>query len=309
MPTPNKPVSDAALRFHEDAVAHEPWCLDDVDALRIADIAAVAETNPLLIETYVDDLTSDSIAQVPVLRVKPKITNPALQHCRVLYFFGGAFIVGSPDVDMAIISRLAHRLGVEVIAPYYRRAPECPYPAAPDDGFAVYESLLQSMNAQDLVVVGESAGGNLALAVTLRARDQGYDLPAAVALMSPWCDLSPSGESQQQRSGFDPTLDYTCHLQAPAAAYAGPIEDTDPRVSPLYADYAAGFCPTIITTGTRELFLSDCERLAEKMAAADIDVRLSVRELMWHVFEWYVDIPEADESLDEIADFLRQKLK
>ncbi len=304
----DRTLSEAARHFLENAEPHEPWRLDAVESLRADDEEDAAATNPEFIERYVESMQQEELGGVRVLRVQPKRHDAALQNCCALYFFGGAFVVGSPEVDLAIIARLSYRLGVEFIAPYYRRAPEHPFPAGLDDGFAVYEALLEQCPASRIVVSGESAGGNLSLSVVLCAQRQGLDLPAALALMSPWCDLTPAGESQQQPSGFDPTLDYECHLREAAALYAGVVPQTDPRVSPVYAEYSDDFPPTIITTGTRELFLSDCERLAEKMRTSGIDVRLNVWEHMWHVFEWYADIPEADASLDDIAAFLRERL-
>ncbi len=236
--------------------------------------------------------------------ITPRNYDSSNDNRAAVFFFGGAYVVGSPYADLPIAGRLAARLGIRVYAPFYRRAPEHPCPAAIDDGFAVYEALLDTMSANRIVVAGESAGGNLTLAVVLRAQQQGIPLPAATALLSPWCDLTPSGESQRQAAGFDPSMDYECHLKEPAALYAGAYDQKDPVVSPLYADYSSDFPPTIITTGTREGFLSDCARLSTKMRQAGIDVRLHVWEGMWHSFEWYYDVPEADQSLDEIAVFL-----
>lgn len=278
--------------------------LATIDVVRAQEHEEATQSNRAIISTYVEELTRSDIGGIPALTVTPKDYDAVGDDRRILYFFGGAFVVGSPYVDLPIIARLAARLGIKVVAPYYGRAPEHPCPAAIDDGLAVYRTLLESISPSRIAVVGESAGGNLALSVTLRAREQGVPMPAALALMSPWCDVTPSGETQQQPAGFDPTLDYELHLKEPAAAYAGSFDQKDPRVSPVYADYAPGFPPTLITTGTRELFLSDCERLARIMQQAAIDVRLRIWTGMWHTFEWYVDIPEADQSMDEIANFI-----
>lgn len=301
-------VSDAAKQFIDDAEALEAWCLDTIDTHRAEDYEEAVRTNTTIISKYVKQLETTDIGGVRTLIVTPKNYDAVNDDRRVLYFFGGAFVVGSPDVDLPIIARLATRLNTEVLAPYYRLAPEHACPAAIDDGFAVYREVIERISPGRVALVGESAGGNLSLAVTLRAREQGVELPAALALMSPWCDVTPTGEAQQQPAGFDPTLDYELHLREPAAAYAGDYDQKDPRVSPLYADFTGGFPATIITTGTRELFRSDCERLATIMQQAEIDVRLRIWEGMWHTFEWYVDIPEADQSMDEIADFIRKQL-
>lgn len=301
-------VSDAAKRFLQEAEPLQPWNLEEIDALRTEEHEAAAQSNADIIGAHIEDLTRSDIGGIPALTVTPRNYDSSNDDRRVLYFFGGAFVMGSPDVDLPIIAGLATRLGVKVIAPWYRRAPEHPCPAAIDDGFAVYRALLEFISPDRLAVAGESAGGNLSLAVTLRAREQGLGIPAATALMSPWCDVTPTGETQQQPAGYDPTLDYELHLKAPAAAYAGHYAQTDPQVSPLYAHYTPGFPSTLITTGTRELFRSDCERLTARMREAGIDVQLRVWQDMWHAFEWYTHIPEAQQSMDEIANFIRDRL-
>ena len=299
-------ISDEAKRFYADARPHEPWSLDDIEQLR-AEHDGQADVNGPIIEAHVESIQEVDLGGVRTLIVTPRDYNAGNDDRATVFFFGGAYVVGSPYADLPIIARLASRLGIRIYAPFYRRAPEHPCPAAIDDGFAIYRLLLASFPADRLVVAGKSAGGNLALSVVLRARQLGVPVPAAIALISPWCDLTASGESQRQPAGFDPTMDYRCHLREPAAAYAGDYDGKDPVVSPLYADFDRDFPPTLITTGTREGFLSDAARLSVKMRQAGIDVRLHVWEGMWHSFEWYHDIPEADLSLDEIAAFLGAK--
>jgi monoterpene epsilon-lactone hydrolase len=307
MKSPNRLVSQAALRFLEEAQPLEQLRLDNIVERRAEQHEETLATNPPIIADCVARIENREIGGVPALLLTPKNYDTANDDRCVLYFFGGAFVVGSPEVDLPIIARLTTRLGVKIVAPYYRLAPEHACPAAIDDGIAVYRELLQTFAAGNIAVTGESAGGNLALAVTLRAREFGDAMPAALALLSPWSDVTPTGESQQQPEGFDPTLDYEKYLREPAAAYAGNYDEKDPRVSPLCATFTPDFPPTIITTGVRDLLLSDCQRLAEKFRQANIDVQLRVWEGMWHVFEWYADIPEADLSMDEIADFIRQR--
>lgn len=307
MKSANSHISRAALRFLEEAQPLEQLQLDDIEERRAEQNEEALATNPPIIADCVADIESREIGGVASLLLTPKNYDTANDDRCVLYFFGGAYVVGSPEVDLPIIARLAARLGVKIVAPYYRLAPEHACPAAIDDGIAVYRGLLQTFAAGKITICGESAGGNLSLAVALRARELGEAMPAALAVLSPWCDVTPTGESQQKPEGFDPTLDYEKTLREPAAAYAGNYDQKDPRVSPLYANFTPDFPPTIITTGARDLLLSDCQRLAEKLQQEDIEVQLRVWEGMWHVFEWYADIPEADLSMDEIADFIRQR--
>ena len=226
----------------------------------------------------------------------------------LLYFFGGGYVEGSPAEDLAITARLAALLGCKVYVPHYRLAPEHPSPAAVDDGYAVYEALLRRTETGALAVAGESAGGGLTLAMLLRAAVAGLAMPKAVALMSPWTDLSRTGDSLTTLEGADPGLNYDLNLEPMARAYAGRQDLRSPSLSPLYGHFPADFPPTLITTGTRDLLLSDCARLATKMRHVGIAAELRVWEGMWHVFEFNPEIPEGDASLKEIAAFIEGRL-
>ncbi|MEM7114329.1 MAG: alpha/beta hydrolase [Chloroflexota bacterium] len=294
-------VSEAAQAYLAQKVVLTAVSPNTLHNLRAEEEKDAILTNEPIISAYVDTLEKGYLGGVPVLLVTPKNYDTANEAYRLLYFFGGAFVVGSPDVDLPIIARLAARLGVKIVAPCYRRAPEHPYPAAVDDGLAVYQALLKTTNPHQLSIVGESAGGNLALAVALRAAANSLPLPASLALLSPWCDLTPTGESQQI-ADFDPTLNYEQHLKWATAVYA---PHKDPRISPLYAAYPPTFPPTLITTGTRDLFLSDCKRLVAKLQQEGISAWLRIWEGMWHVFEWYRQLPEAERSMDEICHFIQ----
>ena len=299
-------VSEETRKFIENAPPYERWSVapGEIDALRRHERDGCAPFSERARDAYLERIDECEIGGVAVQTLVPKTYDASADDRAILYFFGGAYILGSPFEDLPIIASLAHRLRCKVYAACYRRAPEHPCPAAVDDGYAVYRGLLERYRPGGLALAGESAGGNLCLAVGLRAREDGLPLPAAAALLSPWCDISKSGDSEFTLEGMDPTLDYELHLRDAAIAYAGGRDLRDPLVSPLYADFEPGFCPTLITTGTRELFLSDCARLSTRMRLAGVDARLHVWEGMWHTFEWYLELPEAQGSLDEIADFI-----
>ena len=226
----------------------------------------------------------------------------------VLYLFGGGFLVGSPEDDLSISARLADHLGRRVCAPRYRLAPEHPFPAARDDVTAVYRGLVSDVSFGGVVVVGESAGGNLALGLVQSAKAAGLPLPASVGLLSPWIDLTHSGDSHVTLAGKDPTLSVEHFLEPAAMAYAGGMPRTSPDISPLFAEAPADFPPTVISTATRDLLLSDCVRLVQKLRAQGTTVELEVADGLWHVFEWYPDLPEAAISLQRIATFLGKYL-
>jgi len=300
-------VSEETRKYLENAPPLERWSAapGEIGKLRRHERDGCAPYSEKARDAYLERIDECEIGGVAVQTAVPKAYDSSHDGRAVLYFFGGAYILGSPFEDLSIIASLAHRLRCVVHAACYRRAPEHPHPAAVDDGYAIYRGLLERYRPGGLALAGESAGGNLSLAVALRARDSGLPLPAAAALMSPWCDISKSGDTEfTLGGGLDPTLDYELHLREAAMAYAGGRDLRDPVVSPLYADFEPGFCPTLITTGTRELFLSDCARLSTRMRLAGVDARLHVWEGMWHAFEWYFDLPEAQRSLDEIAEFI-----
>jgi monoterpene epsilon-lactone hydrolase len=224
----------------------------------------------------------------------------------VLYFFGGGYVQGTPEEDLCITATIADETGQRVFAPHYRLAPEHPYPAALEDALASYRALVGEHGADALTVMGESAGAGLALCLILAASQQGLALPRKLVLLSPWSDLTATGDTITTLQGIDPWLDYAVTLEPAAKAYADGRDLGDPLLSPLYADFPKIFPQTLITTGTRDLFLSDCARLSTRMRQAGIDCELRVWEGMWHVFEYYIDLPEARQSLREIARFIAE---
>ena len=153
-------------------------------------------------------------------------------------------------------------------------------------------------------MTGDSAGGNLSLATVLSAMADGLPPPAALALFSPWSDLTDSGDSIRTLEGIDPDLEFDGYLGRAAAAYAGERDTSDAEISPLYAELPENFPATVISTGTRDLLLSDCARLHLALKRAGVPATLNVWEGMWHDFEFYPEIPEGQESLAEMAGFL-----
>lgn len=240
------------------------------------------------------DLRDVTIGGTPCLEVVP----PGPVSGTILYCFGGGYVSGSAYEDLPIAAGLAVACGSRVIAPQYRLAPEDPYPAALEDALAVANAL-----EPGFALVGESAGGNLALSVALAMRAAGAAMPAAMGLLSPWCDLTHSGDSLSANDGRDPILALKDVAQA-AVAFAGGRALDSPEISPLFARIDAPFPPTILTTGTRDLLLSSTVQMAAVLRAVGGRVDLHVWDRMWHVFEFY-DLPEARESLSQIGAFLR----
>lgn len=224
------------------------------------------------------------------------------------YLHGGAYMMGSPATHRQMLSFIARAAGVRALLPDYALAPENPFPAGLHDCLAVYHGLLAAgANARHIMVGGDSAGGGMTMAMLVSLRDAGDDLPAATILLSPWLDLSASGESMKTRKEKDPWFrpDF---MEKIARKYA-PEGDLDyPLVSPVFAD-ATGLPETLIQVGDHEILLSDSTRLSDNISAAGGKVTLQVWPEMWHVFQFFVKLmPESRRAIDDIAKFIRDTL-
>ncbi len=286
---------------------YQPVTWHNVEARRRETRAGYAAQIKSVVERYAPQIEEHVIAGIPTQRIIPGAGSQHHADAAVLYFFGGGYITGSPDEDQPITVPLAHHSGVDIFVPHYPLAPEAPYPAALDGALPLYMNLLEHYGPEHLVVAGESAGGNLALATVLRAREQGLRSPAAIALMSPWADVSNSGDSVETNAGLDPTLSPDA-LIASSRMFCKEHAPRDPGPSPLFAAYDHDFPPVMISTGTRDLLQSDATRLATVLRDAGVYVDFHLWEGLWHVFEFYPQLPEADASLREFAAFIRHHL-
>lgn len=197
-----------------------------------------------------------------------------------LYLHGGALIMGGGAVCGAMAAAFAQGAQIRTLGVDYRMPPRFPYPTPLDDCVEAYRALIEDHAPQDVVVAGTSAGGNLAAALVVRLRDLDLPLPHAVVLLSPEVDLTESGDSFETVMGLDPVL--TSRLTDTIAVYADGHDLADPLVSPLFADFSAGFPPTFLQCGTRDLFLSNTVRLHRALRQADVPAELHVFEAMPH---------------------------
>ncbi len=250
------------------------------------------------------DFRSIEVGGIPCLELLPKQGSSSASHT-LLYFFGGGYVYGGAEDDMCISAALCGFSGARVIAPEYRLAPEHPYPAATDDGFQVFKALIQEHKKNRLVIAGESAGGNLALTVLQQARKANLPMPSRAALLSPWCDLTPWQEQQDKGSAFpdDPTL-HRDDLNHYAAQYAPRQSLQLPEFSPLYGAFDQNFPPTMISTATRDILISQAVRLARRLRQVGVSADLRIYPDLCHVFECYDEIPEAEDSLRAFSKFL-----
>ena len=197
-----------------------------------------------------------------------------------LYLHGGGFTMGGGRTCGAMAAAFAEGAGLRTVGVDYRMPPHFPYPAALDDAVAAYRAMLERWRAEDMIVTGISAGGNLAPALVLRARDEGLPLPSAVVLLSPEVDLTESGDSFETLMGADPVL--KTRLTDAIMLYAAGHDLSDPYLSPLFGDFSKGFPPTFLQCGTRDLFLSNTARFHRALRRQGIPAFLHVFEAMPH---------------------------
>lgn len=221
----------------------------------------------------------------------------------VLYLHGGAYAVGSTEVYREFNAHLARAWHAQVAAIDYRLAPEHPFPAALDDAFAAYQALLkQGIAPADLVIAGDSAGGNLTLACALRVRDAGLPLPAKLVLLSPWTDMTVSGSSANDKPRDDMLI--TQSIRKSARDYLAGTDAKAALASPLFADLR-GLPPTLIQVTDTEILLDDARRLADALRKAQVPTELRVWPGLWHVWPLFAGkLPEADAAVAEAAAFL-----
>jgi monoterpene epsilon-lactone hydrolase len=249
------------------------------------------------------------IAGVNVYLFTPK-TLPAENRNRLLvHVHGGAYVQfpgesGNPEA--ILMAGYAH---MKVISIDYRMPPDHPYPAALDDAMAVWGSLVKTHSPQSMAIFGTSTGGGMTLAMILRAKADGLALPAAIAPGTPWSDLTKTGDSYFVNERVDDVLvTYDGVLGAAAKLYANGHDLKDPFLSPIYGDFH-GFPPAILTTGTRDLFLSNTVRVHRKLKQAGVEAVLNVYEGQSHAqYALAADSPESAEAFTEIAAFFASHL-
>ncbi len=270
--------------------------LEAVAAARRGSLAGWVALNEGLAGPWIS--RAAAVAGVPVVTFA--VDEQALDADRVIvHLHGGAFVLGSPTASAALAVGVAQRTGLPVVSVDYRLAPEHRCPAATEDIVNVCLELAASHRLA--AIYGESAGANLSLTAAIALRDGGAELPDRLGLLSPWVDLSCSGDTYRTLASDDPVLG---PLDPPlfAAAYAG-RGTASPEVSPLFADLAA-LPPALIQVGSREILLSDSCRLEAALRGAGVDVELTVWDGLWHGWQLRHHVPEARQALDDLAAFL-----
>jgi monoterpene epsilon-lactone hydrolase len=298
---PSQAMQDSidALRHQQQAKAGlAPQTLKE----RRAAFAPAGQLHPVPDDVLVTDVIAGGVPA-------HWLAAPGADSGRVLLFLhGGGYELGSVRSDGELAARLGRAGGMRVLFPEYRLAPEHPFPAAIDDVLAAWHWLRsdQGLSPRSLAVAGDSAGGGLAVALLVAARDAGTALPPAAVLMSPTVDLTSSGASMTERADQDP-VSTPAMLGQFAAEYLAGADPRTPLASPLFAALS-GLAPLLIQVGTADLLLSDSERLATAAASAGVDVTLEVGEGLPHVYQLLLGTPEAAAATEQIGAFLRARV-
>ena len=220
----------------------------------------------------------------------------------ILYCHGGGYSTGSSIYARTLTTKLAASTSMDVLSFDYRLAPEHPYPAALEDAMKAWDYLmLLGYGARDVIVAGDSAGGNMALSLVLKLKKQNRILPRGLVLMSPWTDLTSSGKSHLTRAEVDPVLNKE-YFKSMIENYASGQALDDPLISPLFGDFE-GFPPTYIQVGDNEVLLADATMLHKKMIQANVSAKLDVFKGMWHVFQMS-PLKTAYEAMEKNAEFI-----
>ena len=272
--------------------------------------SAMSQPLPQLREQMGVTVSTGNIAGVPIFTLSPKELPAANAERILLHFHGGGYVLGPGESGTGEAILMAGIGGFKVISVDYRMAPDFPYPAALDDAVAVYRELLKTTPAEKIGVFGASTGGGMTLALILRAKAEGLPLPAAIAPGTPWTDLSKTGDSYFTNEGVDNILvSYDGWLGHAAKLYAGGHDLKDPMLSPVYGD-VSGFPPTLLISGTRDLFLSNTVRMHLKLREAGVAADLIVFEGMSHVhYLMDTDAPETRFHFSELSRFFSHHLK
>lgn len=304
---PPSTISQAAQQALSDSAAFPATAWpspDDIDGWRLQIAASDA-----LWAQQVGPILAAAAATVETTRIAGVVCHDCLPTAGApadgpiyLFIHGGAFVFGGGAFAKVQGARAAAGIGLRTVSVDYRMPPDHPFPAGPQDCVAVYRALIETADPKRIVIGGSSAGGNHAAAATLMIRDRGLPPPAGVVLLTPEIDLTESGDSFRTNEDLDVVLKHG--LPECNALYANGTDLLDPYLSPLFADFTLGFPPTLVQTGTRDLFLSNSVRIHRKLRDAGVDAELHVWEAMPHAGFLPNDAPENEEIHAEVARFI-----
>jgi epsilon-lactone hydrolase len=249
------------------------------------------------------------IGGVKAFILSPKVVPAVNQNRLLVHVHGGGYVYNPGEAGTGEAALMAAYGGFKVISFDYRMPPDFPYPAAMDDAMAVWKAALKLQDPRNMAIFGTSTGGGMTLAMILRAKAEGLALPAAIAPGTPWSDLTETGDSYKTNEWIDNVLvSYSGYLSHAALLYANGRDLKDPQLSPIYGDFT-GFPPAILTSGTRDLFLSLTVLTHRKLRRAGVEAELQVFEGMSHAqYNFDAFAPETKETFGEIARFFDKHL-
>ena len=249
------------------------------------------------------------IGGVKAFILTPKDIPPANRNRLLFNVHGGGYVYNPGESGTGEATLMAAYGGFKVISIDYRMPPDFPYPAAMDDAMAAWKAVVGMQDPRNMAIFGTSTGGGMTLAMILRAKQEGLPLPAAIAPGTPWSDLTETGDTYKTNEWLDNVLvSYSGYLGRAALLYANGHDLKDPQLSPIYGDFH-GFPPAILTSGTRDLFLSLTVLTHRKLRRAGVEADLQVFEGMSHAqYNFDPDAPETKETFTEIARFFDQHL-
>jgi acetyl esterase/lipase len=304
MASPQADAFHAMVRaYREAALGGGGAATPTIDEMRAGSEATLEQVGVMPEGVTITDLT------VANDRAAIWIDGPgAVTDAVVLFLHGGGYIMNSIRSHAKLAAGIGVAAGCRVLSLDYRMAPENPFPAAVDDALAAYRWLLdQGFSASRIAIAGDSAGGGLAVATALAAREAGLAQPAALVTMSPWTDLEGVGATMTSHAELDLMIDGTSMVNV-ALMYVAGADVRNPLIAPIYGDLT-GLAPLYIQVGGHEVLLDDSTRLAVRAAHHGVDVRLDVFPEMQHVFQSALGmLPESDDAIRRIGNYLGEHL-
>jgi epsilon-lactone hydrolase len=260
-----------------------------------------------IVDSYGANITSTKLGDVNVLDIKPKdwIENDKI----LIYVHGGGYTILGANSTLTSSVPMANVTGLRVISVDYALAPSAKWSEITSEVVSVIKAMKnQGYSLDNIAMYGDSAGGGLVASSVLKMRDEGIGVPAAIALWSPWTDVSVDGDTYSTLKNADPFVPESM-LKNMGGAYANVTDQKIPYVSPVYGNFTDGYSPTLIQVGTKEILLSDAVRLYQALDQADIPVKLDIYEGMPHVFQTTLyKTPESSLAILKTSEFLKEFL-
>ncbi|MBW9173145.1 alpha/beta hydrolase [Clostridium estertheticum] len=268
-----------------------------------ANIDAMANINAISDDIKIEGIYADCVKC-------DLVTAPFSQADKyILFLHGGGYCMGSSRTSLKLISQIISVSNCNVISVDYRLAPENPFPSALDDAVTAYSWLLsQGVSSKNIIIIGESAGGGLAVSLMLHLRDNCISLPSGAVLLSPWTDLVETGDSFRTCAETDPYYNSKSYDRKTAKMYSCNEDLSNPLISPLYANLQ-NLPKILIHVGTNDVLFNDSTRIEECLKNAGVEVTLKIWHDMWHVWHVFGErLPEAKQAIDEIGVFIKENL-